>query len=167
MNREYTSEWYMDRITAIRNIIPGCALSTDMISGFCTETEEDHRASLSLMEWAGFDFAYMFKYSERPGTKAAKKYRDDIPDDIKTRRLNEIIALQTRLSATSKKQDTGKVFEVLVEGTSKRSPDFLSGRTSQNKVVVFPCEGRKKGEYVRVLIERSTSATLIGKAIIS
>jgi len=163
MNREYTREWYMDRITAIKNIIPDCALSTDMIAGFCTETEEDHQQSLSLMEWAGFDFAYMFKYSERPGTKAERKLKDDVPGDVKTRRLNEIIALQNRLSAVSKKHDIGKTFEVLVEGVSKRSSENLSGRTSQNKVVVFPGEGRQKGEYVNVTAERSTSATLIGR----
>jgi tRNA-2-methylthio-N6-dimethylallyladenosine synthase len=138
-----------------------------MISGFCTETEEDHQASLSLMEWAGFDFAYMFKYSERPGTKAARKYKDDIPDEIKTKRLNEIISLQNKLSSVSKKNDVGKVFEVLIEGPSKRSPDYLSGRTSQNKVVVFPKEKHKKGEFVNVLIERSTSATLIGEIVSS
>ncbi len=143
MNREYTREWYMDRITAIKTIIPECSLSTDMIAGFCTETEEDHQESLSLMEWAGFDFAYMFKYSERPGTKAARKLKDDVPDDVKTRRLNEIISLQNKLSAVSKKHDIGKTFEVLIEGVSKRSPDNLSGRTSQNKVVVFPGEGKK------------------------
>jgi len=162
MNREYTREWYMDRINTIRNIIPGCAVSTDMISGFCTETDEDHQASLSLMEWAGFDFAYMFKYSERPGTKAAKKLKDDVPDDVKTARLNEVISLQNRLSGKSKRNDIGKVFEVLVEGFSKRSGDFLSGRTSQNKIVVFPKENKRKGDYVKVFIERCTSATLIG-----
>jgi tRNA-2-methylthio-N6-dimethylallyladenosine synthase len=165
MNREYTREWYMDRISAIKKIIPGCALSTDMIAGFCTETEEDHKASLSLMEWAGFDFAYMFKYSERPGTKAARKLKDDIHEDVKTRRLNEIISLQNKLSAISKKHDVGKTFEVLVEGRSKRSPDHFSGRTSQNKVVVFPRGKHRKGEYVNVLIEKSTSATLIGKVV--
>jgi tRNA-2-methylthio-N6-dimethylallyladenosine synthase len=165
MNREYSREWYMDRINAIRSIIPDCSLSTDMISGFCTETEEDHQASLSLMEWAGFDFAYMFKYSERPGTKAARKYKDDIPDEIKTRRLNEIIALQNKLSAVSKKHDVAKVFDVLIEGPSKRSTEYYSGRTSQNKVVVFPWYGQKKGEYIKVYIERCTSATLIGKIV--
>ena len=165
MNREYSREWYMDRISAIRSIIPDCSLSTDMISGFCTETEEDHRASLSLMEWAGFDFAYMFKYSERPGTKAARKYKDDIPDEIKTKRLNEIISLQNKLSSVSKRNDVGKVFEVLIEGPSKRSTDHLSGRTSQNKVAVFPGKGLKKGEYIKVYIERCTSATLIGKIV--
>jgi tRNA-2-methylthio-N6-dimethylallyladenosine synthase len=165
MNREYTREWYMDRINAIRSFIPDCSLSTDMIAGFCTETEEDHLASLSLMEWAGFDFAYMFKYSERPGTRAARKYPDDIPEEIKTRRLNEMINLQNKLSAVSKKNDIGKVFEVLIEGASKRSAEQLSGRTTQNKVVVFPKETFKKGEYVQIRIEKSTSATLIGKAV--
>jgi tRNA-2-methylthio-N6-dimethylallyladenosine synthase len=166
MNREYNREWYMDRIKAIREIVPGCSLSTDIIAGFCTETEEDHKDSLSLMEWAGFDFAYMFKYSERPGTKAARKLKDDVPEEIKTRRLNEIISLQNRLSAISKKNDVGKVFEVLAEGPSKRSDEFLAGRTSQNKVVVFPKGNLKKGEYVNVLIEKSTSATLIGKVVL-
>lgn len=163
MNREYTREWYMERINAIKSMIPECSISTDMIAGFCTETEEDHLASLSLMEWAGYDFAYMFKYSERPGTKAARKYPDDVPDEVKTRRLNEIITLQNRLSTASKKQDIGKVFEVLVEGASKRSSVHLSGRTSQNKVVVFPGNSQKKGDYINVRIERSTSATLIGE----
>jgi tRNA-2-methylthio-N6-dimethylallyladenosine synthase len=165
MNREYSREWYMDRIRAIRSIISDCALSTDMIAGFCSETEDDHRDSLSLMEWAGFDFAYMFKYSERPGTKAARKFKDDIPEEIKTSRLNEIISLQNRLSAHSKRNDVGKTFEVLAEGTSKRSAEHLSGRTSQNKVVVFPKGNMKAGDYVNVMIERSTSATLIGKAL--
>jgi len=163
MNREYTREWYMDRIRAIRTIIPGCSISTDMISGFCTETEEDHKASMSLMEWAGFDFAYMFRYNERPGTRAARRLKDDVPDNIKARRLNEIISLQNRLSAKSKKQDVGKVFEILIEGFSKRSEDHFSGRTSQNKIVVFPKEDKKKGEYVKVRIDRCTSATLIGE----
>lgn len=165
MNRDYTREWYMDRISAIRRILPDCAISTDMITGFCSETEEDHQESLSLMEWAGFDFAYMFKYSERPGTRAARKLKDDVPDEVKTRRLNEIITLQNKLSSVSKKEDIGRVFEVLTEGHSKRSDQFFSGRTSQNKVVVFPAGGIGKGEYVKVLVERSTSATLIGKVV--
>ncbi len=165
MNREYTREWYMDRISAIRSIMPECAISTDIITGFCTETEDDHKETLSLMEWAGYDFAYMFKYSERPGTRAARKYNDDVPEEIKTKRLNEIISLQNKLSVRSKKQDVGRVFEVLIEDFSKRSHDHLSGRTSQNKVVVFPGNGRRKGEYVNVKIESSTSATLIGKII--
>jgi tRNA-2-methylthio-N6-dimethylallyladenosine synthase len=165
MNREYSREWYIDRINAIHSIIPECALSTDMITGFCTETEEDHKESLSLMELVGFDFAYMFKYSERPGTKAARKYKDDIPENIKSKRLSEMIALQNRLSAKSKKNDIGKVFEVLIEGFSKRSEMYLSGRTSQNKMAVFPAGEYRKGEYAKVLIERCTSATLIGKPI--
>ena len=165
MNREYTREWYMDRVKAIHAIIPECSLSTDMITGFCTETEEDHKESLSLMEWAGFDFAYMFKYSERPGTKAARKLKDDVSESVKAERLNEMIAFQNRLSGKSKKSDIGRTVEVLIEGYSKRSTEHLSGRTSQNKVVVFPAGDHKKGEYAKVLIERSTSATLIGKCI--
>jgi tRNA-2-methylthio-N6-dimethylallyladenosine synthase len=121
--------------------------------------------TLSLMEWAGYDFAYMFKYSERPGTRAARKYDDDVPEETKTRRLNEIISLQNKLSSRSKKQDVGRIFEVLIEDFSKRSKDHLSGRTSQNKVVVFPGNGSRKGEYVNVKIESSTSATLLGKII--
>jgi tRNA-2-methylthio-N6-dimethylallyladenosine synthase len=165
MNREYTRELYIDRINAIHRIIPDCAISTDMITGFCTETEEDHMESLSLMELAGFDFAYMFKYNERPGTKAARKYKDDVAGEIKTRRLNEIIALQNRLSLKSKKADVGKIYQVLVEGNSKKSYENLYGRNSQNKVVVFPKNGIKKGEYVNVLIEKNSSATLIGRII--
>jgi len=165
MNREYTREDYMSRIEAIRNILPGCSVSTDIITGFCTETEEDHEETLSLMKWAGFDFAYMFKYSERPGTRAARRLKDDVPEEIKIKRLNEIIKLQNSLSEKSKRNDVGKVFEVLVEGFSKRSEDFLTGRTSQNKVVVFPKEDKKKGDYVRVIIGGCTSATLKGKMI--
>ena len=167
MNRDYTREWYMDRIESIRKIIPDSAVSTDMIAGFCTENEDDHKASLTLMEWAGFDFAYMFKYSERPGTKAARRLIDDVPEVVKARRLNEMITLQGSLSLKSKKKDIGKSFEVLAEGFSRRSAENLSGRTSQNKVVVFPAEGHKKGEYVNVLVERSTSATLIGRILTS
>jgi tRNA-2-methylthio-N6-dimethylallyladenosine synthase len=165
MNREYTREWYMDRVNAIHTIIPECSLSTDMITGFCTETEEDHNESLSLMEWAGYDFAYMFKYSERPGTKAARKLIDNVSESVKAERLSEMIALQNRLSGKSKKSDIGRTVEVLIEGYSKRSTEHLSGRTSQNKVVVFPAGEHKKGEYTKVLIEKSTSATLIGKCI--
>ena len=165
MNREYTREWYMDRVKAIHALIPECSLSTDMITGFCTETEEDHKESLSLMEWAGFDFSYMFKYSERPGTKAARKLIDNVSESVKAERLSEMIALQNRLSGKSKKSDIGRIVEVLIEGYSKRSTEHLSGRTSQNKVVVFPAGEHKKGEYTKVLIEKSTSATLIGKCI--
>jgi len=166
MNREYSREWYMDRVDTIRKTIPDCALSTDMITGFCTETEEDHKESLSLMEWVNFDFAYMFKYSERPGTKAARKYKDDVAESIKSERLSEMIALQGKLSAKSKRNDIGKVFEILIEGASKRSSEHMYGRTSQNKVVVFPKGTLTKGEYVKVYIERSTSATLFGSVII-
>src|SRR5674476_871369 len=123
----------MDRVNAIHAIIPECSLSTDMITGFCTETTEDHEESLSLMEWAGFDFAYMFRYSERPGTRAARKYKDDVPEQVKSERLSEMISLQNKLSAKSKKNDLGKVLKVLTEGFSKRSVEYLSGRTSQNK----------------------------------
>ena len=165
MRRDYSREWYMERINAIKTIIPDCTLSTDMITGFCTETEEDHQESLSLMEWSAYDFAYMFKYSERPGTLAARKLKDDVPEEIKSKRLSEMIALQNRLSAISKKIDVGKTYEVLIEGFSKRSDEFLSGRTSQNKVVVFPKDTYRKGEYVQVLIEKNTSATLIGKTM--
>jgi tRNA-2-methylthio-N6-dimethylallyladenosine synthase len=165
MNREYTREWYLDRVNAIRTIIPDCALSTDMITGFCTETDDDHKESLSLMELAGFDFAYMFKYSERPGTKAARKYTDDVPENIKSERLAEMIALQNRLSGRSKRHDVGKTYRVLIEGASKRSEEFLSGRTSQNKVTVFPGNNHSKGEYVNVMIERCTSATLLGRIV--
>jgi tRNA-2-methylthio-N6-dimethylallyladenosine synthase len=165
MNREYTREWYMDRISSIRSIIPDCSISTDMIAGFCSETDEDHQQSLSLMEWAEFDFAYMFKYSERPGTKAARKYKDDVPEEIKSARLSEIIALQNKLSYRSKKSDIGKTHKVLIEGTSKRSSDNYYGRNSQNKVVVFQKNKAKKGEYVNILVEKSTSATLIGKIV--
>jgi len=163
MTRGYTREWYLDRVRAIHSIIPDCSLSTDMITGFCTETEEDHKESLSLMENVGFDFAYMFKYSERPGTTASRKLKDDVSDSVKSERLNEMISLQNRLSTKSKKTDIGMVFDVLIEGFSKRSSDHFSGRTSQNKVVVFPGGDFKKGDYVRVLIERCTSATLLGK----
>jgi tRNA-2-methylthio-N6-dimethylallyladenosine synthase len=165
MNRGYTREWYMERIEAIRKYLPGCSVSTDIISGFCTETEADHLDSLSLMEWAVFDFAYMFRYSERPGTGAARKLKDDVPDEIKTRRLNEVISLQNKLSARSKKEDIGRIFEVLTEGYSRKSEDFMSGRTSQNKVVVFPGNNIGEGAYVKVLIEKSTSATLIGRVV--
>ncbi len=165
MNRDYTREWYMDRIIAIRKYIPGCSVSTDMIAGFCTETEEDHRQSMSLMKWASYDFAYMFKYSERPGTSAARKLEDNVPEETKTRRLNEIIALQNNLSSMNKKEDVGKTYEVLVEGYSKKSDQHLYGRNSQNKVVVFPAGNTRKGDYVNVFIEKSTSATLLGKII--
>lgn len=165
MNRKYTRDEYMERIKKIREIIPDCAITTDIIAGFCTETEEDHKQTLSLMQDVGYEFAYMFKYSERPNTKAARHMKDDVSDEVKTERLNEIIALQNKLSELSNKKDVGKTFEVLVEGHSKRSNDFLSGRTSQNKVVVFPKEGYDVGDYVTVKVTDCTSATLIGEPV--
>ena len=165
MNRKYTRDEYMERIKKIREIIPDCAITTDVITGFCTETEEEHKQTLSLMQEVGYDFAYMFKYSERPNTKAARHMQDDVSDDVKTERLNEIIALQNKLSELSNKKDVGKTFEVLVEGYSKRSNDFLSGRTSQNKVVVFPKGKYSVGDYVTVKITDCTSATLIGESV--
>lgn len=165
MNRKYDREWYMGRIDAIKRIIPECSISTDMICGFCSETEEDHKESLSLMLWAAYDFAYMFKYSERPNTKAARKLEDDVPEEIKSRRLSEIIELQNKMSEVSKKKDLGSVTEVLVEGVSKKSYKHLSGRNTQNKVVVFPANNFKPGDYVKVKITSCTSATLIGSAL--
>jgi len=167
MNRGYSREVYMDRIEAIRRIIPGCAVSTDIISGFCGETEEDHNETLSLMEWAEYHFSYMFKYSERPKTLAERQYKDDVPDDIKTRRLTEIVDLQQTLSKKRMDGMTGKVHRVLVEGTSKRSDDMLMGRNTENAVVVFPKEFFKPGDYVDVMAHSCTAATLIGKAVIS
>jgi tRNA-2-methylthio-N6-dimethylallyladenosine synthase len=167
MNRGYSREVYMDRIEAIRRIIPGCAVSTDIISGFCGETEEDHNETLSLMEWAEYHFSYMFKYSERPKTLAERQYKDDVPEDIKTRRLTEIVDLQQTLSKKRMDGMTGKVHRVLVEGTSKRSDDMLMGRNTENAVVVFPKEFFKPGDYVDVMAHSCTAATLIGKAVIS
>jgi tRNA-2-methylthio-N6-dimethylallyladenosine synthase len=161
MNRGYSRDQYLERIDAIRRIIPGCALSTDIIAGFCSETEQDHRQTLSLIEEAGYDFAYMFKYNERPGTDAARKLKDDVPEETKTRRLNEIIALQGKISAKSKEADMGRTLKVLIEGTSKKSDAELFGRTSQNKVVVFPSNGLKPGDYVNVRITGSPRQHLL------
>ena len=165
MNRKYTREWYMDRVAAIRRIIPDCGLSTDIFVGYHSETEEDHQLSLSLMREVGYDSAFMFKYSERPGTYASKHLPDDVPEEEKIRRLNELIALQTEISAQQNRKDEGKVFDVLVEGFSKRSREQLCGRTEQNKMVVFPKEGHHIGETVRVRILGSTSATLLGEIV--
>ncbi len=164
MNRSYSREWYKERLEAIRKYLPDCAISTDIIAGFCGETEDDHQETLSLMDWAKYDYAYMFKYSERPNTIASKKFEDDVPEEIKSKRLDEIIALQQTLSLESNKRDIGKVFEVLVEGISKRSEDQLYGRTGQNKVVVFRKGDYKPGDYVMVKIESCTAATLKGSA---
>ena len=166
MNRKYTREWYLDRIAAIRRYMPDCAITTDLIAGFTGETEEDHKLTLSLMEEVGYEFAFMFKYSERPGTFAQRHMPDDIPDEVKTARLTEIINLQNRLSEQSNKRDGGKEFEVLVEGLSKRSDKQLFGRTSQNKVVVFDRGDHKVGDYVRVKVTGCSSATLFGEEIL-
>lgn len=166
MNRTYTREWYMSRIDSIRNIIgEGCGISTDMIAGFCSETEEEHLDSLSLMEYAQYDFAYMFTYSERPGTPAAKKFKDDVPEAVKKRRLNEIISLQQKLSFERNKKDLNKVHRVLIEGFSRKSDADFFGRNSENKVVVFPKEHYKKGQYVNVLITECTIGTLLGVVV--
>ncbi len=165
MNRKYTREWYLDRIAAIRRYMPDCAITTDLIAGFCGETEEDHLQTLSLMREVGYESAYMFKYSERPNTFSARHFTDDVPDEVKGRRLNEIIALQNELSVESNRRDVGKEFTILVEGESKRSPEQLCGRTSQNKMVVFDRGDHKAGDYVRVRITGSSSATLFGEEI--
>ena len=165
MNRKYTREWYLGRVEAIRRIIPDCGLSTDIFVGYHSETEEDHQLSLSLMREVGYDSAFMFKYSERPGTYASKHLPDDVPEEEKIRRLNELIALQTEISAQQNKKDEGKEFDVLVEGFSKRSREQLMGRTEQNKAVVMPKAGHHIGETVRVRIIGSTSATLLGEIV--
>ena len=165
MNRKYTREWYLDRVAAIRRIIPDCGLSTDIFVGYHNETEEDHQLSLSLMREVGYDSAFMFKYSERPGTYASKHLSDNVPEEEKIRRLNELIALQTEQSAIQNRKDEGKEFEVLVEGFSKRSREQLCGRTEQGKMVIFDKGSHHIGETVRVRITSSTSATLMGDAI--
>ena len=165
MRRRYTREWYISRIEKIRRIMPDCSISTDLIAGFCTETEDDHRDTLSLMQQAQFDYAFMFKYSERPNTPAARTMPDDVPDDIKQRRLQEIIDLQGKLSAESKRLCVGKTYEVLAESVSKKSPTELSGRNSQNMVVVFPKGNHTSGDYLQVKITDCTPATLIWKVL--
>lgn len=165
MNRKYTREWYLDRVAAIRRYLPDCAVTTDLIAGFSGETEEEHLETLSLMREVGYDFAYMFKYSQRPGTFAEKHLPDDVPDDVKSRRLQQIIALQNELGHASNLRDVGREFEVLVEGVSKRNAEQLSGRTSQNKVVVFDRRNHRPGDYVRVRITGCTPATLFGEEI--
>ena len=166
MNRGYTREWYLQRVAKIREILGNdCGLSSDMITGFCSENEEEHQDTLSLMELVDYDYSYMFHYSERPGTQAAKKFKDDVPLEVKKRRLDEIIKMQSRLSLRRNLLDIGKIQKVLVEGISKKSTDHLQGRNSANKVVVFPSGNKKKGEYVHVLIESCTGGTLIGKQV--
>lgn len=165
MRRRYTAEWYLERVARIREILPECGITTDVIAGFCSETEEDHQRTLELFRKVGFDYAYMFYYSERPGTLAARHYPDDVPLDVKTRRLNEIIALQSELSLKSNHNDIGKTFRVLVEGPSKKNPEELCGRSGSNKMCVFPGKGHKAGDYVNVKVLSCTSATLIGELV--
>ncbi|MGY4383634.1 tRNA-2-methylthio-N6-dimethylallyladenosine synthase [Pedobacter sp. UYP24] len=166
MNRTYTREWYINRVDAIRQIIPGCAISSDIIAGFCTETEEDHQETLSMMDYVGYDFAFTFSYSERPGTLAARKLADDIPQEVKKRRLAEILLKQQQTSLHRLQQFVGKTMRILVEGTSKKSDQDFCGRNDQNAMVVFPLTaGVKAGEYVNVYIDRCTSATLLGTVV--
>lgn len=165
MNRGYGREWYLDRIAAIRRIIPGCGISTDVIAGFCGETEEEHQDTLSLMEEVQYDFAFMFNYSERPKTLAERKYKDDVPEDVKQRRLSEIVALQRRHSEYHTRKQVGSITKVLIEGFSKKSNDMLMGRNSQNSVVVFPKGKHKPGDYVNVKVTESTASTLIGEVV--
>ena len=162
MNRKYTVESYLERIARIRETVPDAAVTTDIIAGFCTETEEDHQATLALMREVRFDSAFMFQYSQRPGTKAARHFPDDVPMEVKTRRLNEIIELQSAISLERNRECVGNTYDVLIEGTSKRDSGSLFGRTSANKVCVFPALGHKPGDYVRVNVESCTSATLLG-----
>jgi tRNA-2-methylthio-N6-dimethylallyladenosine synthase len=162
MHRNYTREWYLERVEAIRRYLPGCTITTDIIAGFCGETEKDHEETLSLMRLVAFDYAYMFKYSERPNTLAAKKFTDDVPEEVKSHRLEEIIALQQELSLRSNRKDVDKDFEVLVEGFSRRSQEELFGRTSGNKVAVFPKGIFKPGDYVKIRVKSCTGATLRG-----
>ena len=163
MRRRYTREWYLERVRKIREILPGCGITTDVIAGFCSETEEDHQDTLSLFREVGFDYAFMFNYSERPGTLAARNYPDDVPQEVKTRRLNEIISLQNELSLKSNQAEIGKTYTVLVEGPSKKNPEELCGRTGSNKMCVFPDKAHKAGDYVDVTVLSCTSATLICK----
>jgi tRNA-2-methylthio-N6-dimethylallyladenosine synthase len=167
MNRTYTREWYMGKVSRIREILPDCGISSDIIAGFCTETEEDHQDTLELMRHSQYDMSYMFFYSERPGTLAARRYTDDVPEEVKKKRLDEIVKLQNSLSLECNRRDVGKTFTVLIEGDSKKSTADWRGRNSQNKVVVFPKEGTnlQKGDYAQVKVDDCTGATLIGKVI--
>jgi tRNA-2-methylthio-N6-dimethylallyladenosine synthase len=167
MNRTYTREWYMAKVDRIKEIMPDCAISSDIIAGFCTETEEDHQDTLRMMDYAGYEMSYMFFYSERPGTLAQRRYKDDIPEVVKKRRLQEIVDLQGKLSAASNQRDLGKTYQVLIEGSSKKSDAHWMGRSSQNKVIVFP-KGQhtyQPGDYAMVQVTTCTQATLIGEII--
>jgi tRNA-2-methylthio-N6-dimethylallyladenosine synthase len=165
MNRGYSREWYMERINAIHRIVPNCAISTDVITGFCGETEEEHQETLSLMDFVEYDFAYMFKYSERPKTLAERRFEDDVPEEVKGRRLNEIIEKQLSHSLKSNQKQIGTIQKVLIEGPSKRSEEHLCGRTGRNSMVVFPKESYEKAQYVMVRIDSCTSATLMGEVV--
>jgi tRNA-2-methylthio-N6-dimethylallyladenosine synthase len=167
MNRTYTREWYIAKVDRIRAIMPDCGISSDIIAGFCTETEEEHQETMSLMEYSKYDLSYMFFYSERPGTLAARRYEDDIPEDVKKRRLDEIVHLQNKLSHESNVRDLGKTFKVLIEGDSKKSGNDWKGRNSQNKMLVFPKGDHKvnKGDYVMVKVTDCTKATLLGEIV--
>jgi tRNA-2-methylthio-N6-dimethylallyladenosine synthase len=165
MNRGYSREWYLERIDAIKRIISDCAISTDIITGFCGETEEEHQATLSLMDLVQYDFAYMFKYSERPKTLAERKFEDDVPEEVKGRRLNEIIEKQLSHALLSNQRQIGTIQKVLIEGLSKRSQEHLCGRTGRNSMVVFPKSEYQKGQYVMVRIDDCTSATLLGEVV--
>ena len=165
MNRTYTREWYMSKVQQIRSIIPECGISSDIIAGFCTETDEDHADTLSIMEYSRYDMSYMFFYSERPGTLAARRYSDDVSEDVKKKRLQEIVEVQGKLSLQSNQKDIGKIFEVLIEGDSKRSSSDWMGRSTQNKVIVFPKAdyNYSKGDYAIVKVTGCTQATLLGE----
>lgn len=165
MNRGYTREWYLNRIEAINRILPGCGISTDIITGFCSETEEEHQETLSLLKQVQYDYAFLFMYSERPKTLAERKYKDDVPEEIKSRRQSEIVAIQRENSAIKTKAGVGKVHKVLIEGFSKKSDEMFMGRNTQNTVVVFPKENYKKGDYVNVLVKSCTASTLIGEVV--
>jgi tRNA-2-methylthio-N6-dimethylallyladenosine synthase len=165
MNRDYSREWYLDRISSIKRIIPDCAISTDIITGFCGETEEEHQDTLSLMDEVQYDFAYMFKYSERPKTLAERKFDDDVPEEVKGRRLNEVIEKQLKSSLLSNQRQIGTTQKVLIEGPSKRSEEHYCGRTGRNSMVVFPNNNYQKGQYVMVKINDCTSATLLGEVV--
>mgnify|MGYP001186498720 FL=1 len=165
MNRTYTREWYDAKINRIREVIPNCAISTDIITGFCSESENEHQDTVQLMKQVRYELAYMFFYSERPGTLAQKKFEDDVPEDVKKSRLKEIIDIQTQINKELNEEEIGEIHEVLIEGISKRDENDFRGRNSQNKVIIFPRENFNIGDYVNVQVEKSTSATLIGRAV--
>jgi tRNA-2-methylthio-N6-dimethylallyladenosine synthase len=166
MNRTYDREWYMERVSKIYEVIPDCTISSDIIAGFCSETEEEHKDTISIIKEARFIMSYMFKYSERPGTLAAKKYEDDVPEKVKARRLAEIVDVQLEVSGASNELDLGQTFEVLIEGDSKKSDQDFRGRNQQNKMLIFPKQdGLKAGDYVYVKVRKTTTATLLGDIV--